>query len=106
MTEDMLKRIEAEYTPKPLPHCPVCGSELEIGMMGEGRIEYHCSQAKPIEHKWGSPEEKEASLHRNQSTVIRTAYDIGDSSVVELVNEYRKLRNKAEVLAQRTGFPL
>ncbi|SFA60890.1 hypothetical protein SAMN05444374_11655 [Rhodococcoides kroppenstedtii] len=107
-----LDAIERRFTADPIPDCRVCHAELEVASMGGGRAtEYACPRPYAAGFaRLGSPEWKAQSEHYGRSKY--THFRSGDSEVLALVAEVRRLRPRVitgdveAVTAALDGLPV
>jgi hypothetical protein len=41
-SDGLVRRLRGRYTAPPPPKCRVCGGEMQLGMLGQGRAEWYC----------------------------------------------------------------
>ncbi len=88
--EQRLARLRSRYSRPEVPPCCVCGGELILGMIGQGRAEWYCESA-----------DAKASLrHWQQSQHNQTQFL--DEDVLALCDEVERLQN-ALAAATRPG---
>lgn len=94
----LLRELEERYTRPEIPPCSVCGGELTMAASGPGPAVFACSgmEADPdnpdrVRYKEGrSP----ADDHYSESRI--EVHDLGDSRVLALIEEVRRLRTAPE----------
>lgn len=82
-----LEALEKRYTAETVPPCIVCGGELSIQRMGGGAATKYAHSSPPgvSARQWGD--------HYEQSAWVQ--YRAGDSQVLALIAEVRRLRAEA-----------
>lgn len=82
-----LKKLRERYEPRDhdIPKCHICGEEMSIGMMGQGRIEWSC-YGKVEDGEWNEYKPGRSRADRHCIESHRVTVPRGDLDVVRLVD--------------------
>lgn len=86
LTQELKETIDLcreRYTRPPNPTCRLCGGPMEVGYMGQGRVEYYCAgEAANWLGMEPGPEKRKREDHYNASMQTQTRF--GDCDVLAL----------------------
>lgn len=80
----ILAMLRHQYTPEPIPPCPVCGAELTVGRMGGGdATRYACPNSGLIRAR--TPEERDAARDHYSRSQFVHRHD-GDGNALAMLD--------------------
>ena len=90
ISPETIAKLRERYAAPPLPKCRLCGADMGLHEIGDGRAVWYCDGPAG---KWlgvePGPQKKAAERHFDESRYVRIRF--GDEDVIELLDAYLEM---------------